>query len=660
MTAAPLFIAEPTFGKQANVELSQDPSNWEVEVTRYIHEKLPFVAEHPIKVAFEKVDDKLGFGTGSLVIGNEGQVKVSAPILVREFELLPVDVFIQKNAKGGEATYLPLNEDRLEAALFDTHMFAGAVPPQESSGGYANNYPPHSGKYVYASGKPNLLEEIKHTISETDKQYFLGKLAQDERLRATYQSRGLLDTIRKIASYGRAPVEPGVRPVHKVLTPNVIQIEKIGYDQFRLRAVSDAMYAPIEKEMDGDEVIEKFGRDAHSHIVDNNEYITMQGRRPVSPVTLEGMTSELKKLTTYGRVEVRTCMNDRLVGWLFPKVVNLDGTPMGSDKLFTDCQEIYSLQEDIAGREITDSLSLPEDPPHCELKMGATGVFYYKEDGRAFCTVPLTITSPVCDMGDYIYVEVSTDLGETYCLEISNAIEALTPSRRKKHTVLVPATMRFCEVGRQCQRLQDDPGSVVKVAQEALSDGKGILKVQSDNDGQTFQFSGTQSDYLDGGASDVPRSRAKFHLMSLGMSGSDAEATICRASTNGRVTLTNLKPLLTQHEKEAHVRENVMTPLLRALPSLKTDLIKEAAFLGDAETIDSVLSLNFINMENIKTFVDFVPNLKEASSKTAQLLIASRLGMGSVPEEAAKKAMDNLERVIQNLENLESAAQLQG
>lgn len=659
MTAAPLFIAEPTFSKQANVELSQDPSNWELEVTRYIHEKLPFVAEHPIKVAFDKVDDKLGFGTGSLTIGSEGQTKVSAPVLVREFELLPVDVFIQKNAKGGDPVYTPLNEDRLEEALFDTHMFAGAVPPQESSGGYANNYPPHSGKYVYASGKADIFEKIKHTISETDKSYFLGKLAQDDRLRATYQSRGLLDTIRKIASYGRPERPTHLRPVHKALTPNVIQIEKIGYDKFRLRAVSDAMYAPIEKEMDGDEVLEKFGRDAHSHILDNNEYITVQGRRPVKPVMLEGMSSELKKLTSYGRVEVRTCMNDRLVGWVFPKVVNLDGTPLGSDKLFTDCQEIYSLQEDIAGREITDSLTMPEDPPCCELKMGLTGVFFYKEDGRAFCTVPVTITSPVCDMGDYIYVEVSTDLGETYCLEISNAIEALTPSRRKKHTVLVPATMRFCKIGRQSQRLQDDPGSVVKVAQETLSD-KGVLKVQTDNGGQTFSFAGTQSDYLDGGASNVPESRAKFHLMALGMSASDAEATLCRARKGGRVTLTNLKPLLTQHEKEAAVREQVISPLLRALPSLKTDLIKEAAFLGDHQTIDSVLSLNFINMENVKTFIDFVPHLKEASSKTAQLLIASRLGLGSVPEEAAKKAMDNLERVIQNLENLESAAQLQG
>lgn len=658
MTAAPLFIAEPTFSKQANFELSQDPSGWEVEVARYIHERLPFIAEHPIKIAFDKVDDKLGFATGRLTIGSLGQTKVSAPLLVREFELLPIDVFIKEGAEGQDAEYVPLNPDRLEEALFDTQMFSGAVPPQESSGGYANNYPPHSGKYVYASGKADIFEAIKHTVSETDKKYFLDKLADDNELRAVYQARDLLGTIRKIAACGRPAPEAGVRPVHSALTPNVLQIEKIGYDRFRVRAVSDKLYLPIEKEMDGDEVIEKFGSDVHTHVLDNNEYETVQGRRPVKPVILEGLSTELKKLTKYGRCEVRTMLGDRLAGWVFPKVVNLDGMALGSDKLFTDAQEIYSLQEDIAGREIVESLTLPEDPPHCELKMGVTGVFYHSDgEGRAFCTIPLTITSPVCDMGDLIHMEVCTDLGECYTIQITQAVEALTVSRRKRHTVHVPAKMRFCKVGRACQRLQDDPQSVVKYAQENLKD-RSVIEVSSDG-GQVFNFAGTDVENLEGGASNVPHSRAKFHLMSLGMGASDASATLDRAAKNGRVTVGNMRPLLLEHEKEAQVRSEVMVPLLRALPALKVDLIKEAAFLEDADTIDSVLSLNFINMENLKTFIDFVPQLKEASSKTAQLLVASRLGLGSVPEEAAKKAMDNLERVIINLENLGSATQSQ-
>ena len=570
MTAVPLFIAEPTFTKRAGIDLSPDPSQWEVEVTRHVHEKLPFVATHPIKVAFEKVDDKLGFGTGSLTIGSEGQNKVSAPLLVREFELLPVDVFIKAGSAGMEPTYIPLNEDRLEEALFDTHMFAGGVPPQESSGGYANNYPPHSGKYVYASaqekqaadpavpaigqkpqtasgsnswlrprkgtefkgappgtgtsaaigplgatpqkpismaaamkmekaGTGSLLDAIGHTVSETDKKHFLDKLASDDSLRAVYQDRGLLGTVRKIAAMGRPESAPGVRPVHKALTPNVIQITKLGYDRFLVRAVSDRLYMPIEHEMNGDEVIAKFGSDVHTHILDNNEYSTVQGRTPAAPVALEGLTSELKQLDTYCRCEVRTLMSDRVAGWLFPKVVNLDGSALGKDKLFTDTQEIYAMQEDIAGREILESFSLPEDPPSHEIEMGVTGIFHFKDDkGRAFCTVPVTITSPVCDMGDYLYMQACTELGETYTLEISSAVETLTASRRKKYTVMVPAKMRFSKTGRSMQKLQDNPDLVVKFAQETLKD-KGVLEVRSDNDGQNFSFAGTGSDYLEGG-----------------------------------------------------------------------------------------------------------------------------------------------------------------
>jgi hypothetical protein len=650
MTDEPLFMEGPTFSKLSSIELSDDPASWETDIILHVHEKLPFVASFPLGLQFDKVADKTGYGYGYLTIGDESQVKVSAPLIVKEWQLEPIDVFIK------EGEFYPLNEKRLQEALFDNRMFSGSELPEDGTGGYANNYPPHSGKYVYASaGQGSILEAINGTVMQEDKQYFLDKLADDQ-IRVGYQMNDHEEVVRKIAALEAA--KTASQPLHKVLRPDVVQITKVAdkRDTYLMQAVSDQLYAPVTKEMSGDEVIEKFGSESLTHILENGEYSTVRGERPAKPVVMEAIVSEMKILNGYGRCEVRTALNDRVSGWLFPKVVNFDGVSLGADKLFTDGCSMYGLQQDFAGVDLPEDPSCGRAPPCHKMEIGATGVFYYDDGGgRAFCTVPFTIISAPVDLGDLIRMEVRTALGEGLIFEITNGTEAIMTSRRDRMVRFIPAKMKFCKIGK-CMRFQDDPEAVVKFAHSKLA-ATGCLQVSSLNDGQTFSLAGTYEETLEGGGSNVPRTRAKFHLMALGMSPEDAELALCRAAENGRATITNMQPLMTVVEKEAQVRSEVIEPLLAVLPSLKTDLIKEAAFLGDADTVDSVLSLNFINLENIKTFVDYVPKLKEAASKTAELLTASRLGFGTVPGEAAKKAMVNLERVISNLESLGAAAQ---
>lgn len=612
---------------------------------------LPYVADFQLGIDMDKVDDKTGYGMGYLT-ARAGEASVRIPIVIQNFELNPMDVFIKDDE------FHPLTEVRLREALFDPRMFSDQVPTDDNAGGYPGNYPPHSGKYVYASDTRSMLERIATTVSETDKKHFLGKLAGDSELLASYQSHGLTDVIRKVASMGRPKAESGTRLVHAALEPNVIMVEKIGYDQFKVSAVSDRLYSPIEKLMGGDELIAKFGSDIHTSVLENGEFSIVRGRRPAKPVILEGLTSDFKKLDEYGRCEVRTALNDRVLGWLFPKVVDLDGVALDGEKLFTDGESTWCLQPDIVGRQVLESNTLSEEPPSAELKPGVSGVFYYlDQSGRAFCTLPVTLSSAVIDAGDMMRMDVVTSLGECYTLEVSNGVESIMKSRRDKYTRYIPAKMRFCAVGR-CQQLLNDPSTIAKFAEAKLA-ARSYVQVSTNENGDLYSFAGTDCDALSGGASNVPRSRAKFHLMSLGMADRDAVDVLDRASSNGRCTVSNMQPLLTEHEKSSEVRTEVIQPLLDALPRLKTDLIKEASFIPDAKTVDSVLSLNFINLENLNTFMESIPTLKQAGSKLAELLTASRIGLGVVQEEPTKKAMDNLERVVEDLESVRSSMRLQ-
>ena len=89
--------------------------------------------------------------------------------------------------------------------------------------------------------------------------------------------------------------------------------------------------------------------------------------------------------------------------------------------------------------------------------------------------------------------------------------------------------------------------------------------------------------------------------------------------------------------------------------TLKKDLIKEASIISDPEAVDVVLGLNFINEDNVNTYIENIDGLKKLSSDMAELLIASRMGLSDIDENAVSKILDSTDMVIQGLENLKLA-----
>ena len=83
------------------------------------------------------------------------------------------------------------------------------------------------------------------------------------------------------------------------------------------------------------------------------------------------------------------------------------------------------------------------------------------------------------------------------------------------------------------------------------------------------------------------------------------------------------------------------------------DLTKEASLLTGPDTVDSVLSLNFITPENIQGYVDSLPELEQAASKLAELLVGIRLGLSDIPEPAVASSMRGIERAITGLKKLQ-------
>lgn len=87
------------------------------------------------------------------------------------------------------------------------------------------------------------------------------------------------------------------------------------------------------------------------------------------------------------------------------------------------------------------------------------------------------------------------------------------------------------------------------------------------------------------------------------------------------------------------------------------ELIKAAAESQHPETLDALLSLEFITPQNLKYFIDSIPDFDEAATRLAALLVAVRLGMPNVPEQPVKDALEGLSKTINKLQVLKSAVE---
>jgi hypothetical protein len=160
---------------------------------------------------------------------------------------------------------------------------------------------------------------------------------------------------------------------------------------------------------------------------------------------------------------------------------------------------------------------------------------------------------------------------------------------------------------------------------------------------------------------DLDAVSAEFMLGLLGVPGSMAKQKVAEArKLNGRdsVKLAGLKTITTLGERYSQSVKTA-SAFLERLPNLRKDLVKEAAAIKDEATIDKVLALNFINPENVSTFVEYLPELEQAGERMAEMLIHSYLGQQDMPEGAIEKAMTGMEDVIAGLKAIRGVEESQ-
>ncbi len=501
-------------------------------------------------------------------------------------------------------------------------------------------------KPVAAPAKPktaSLLRTIAPTLREKDVEAFVEKVASDPFLIAGFKKSGstqlLVDVFEKTK---RASASDRLYALAEAIEPSAVTFQKLPGGSFLVKSAN--VNAFIEKTAAGEQLPHE---EAAAAMGEENAQQMQPGQtasavaEPVEDVETAAPT-KAKVIEEFGQYKVQDVMGNSLLGHVFPTTMSWDGDfteqPIA---LFTN-GSAYSLQEAIAGELVGKGVTLPSDSPRGE------GVFYTVKDGEAICTAPVTVASSMAGPDGLAKLTGSDAFGNQ--IQVSFSPGLTTPQRISDTEYALPDTWKFMRLNGQTQ-LIPDPSQMNK--QAAVVDSMRSA---------TLFYNGSFN--LKGGCGlekiserlryDLDPMSAEFMLGVLGVNATVIKTKLSEARRKGSVKLANLKTirLLSERYQEA---EKTAAELMQEMPDLAKDLIKEAAAMEDGDTVDNLLALNFINPENLSTFINYMPQLEDTSEKLAEMLLYSYMGEKSLPEGAVDRAMRNLEEVMIGLKAIAHA-----
>lgn len=682
-----LFSLDPSFRRVQYKKLSDNVREWQEEIGALVAEKLPLDLGLSPSVVFQKVDEDRGYAVGTAVVSDPNSDKrVGIPLVIKAWHLAPLDLFFVDGKLN------VLNEEEIAKVFYQNSLGAGVAtkkpPPTMADDVFADSRnPPLGGKYSYSSPLGSMLERISGTLGANDI-LALKKTAADPQILAAFHRRGNLGILKKYAE--QTPAEQDKE--NKENASSLFTIKKDGPNSYRLYSAPDGVYDPVMVctnrsglkdwldmrraelwtfsndpmtccDQYGHYTLEApkspYGAEITSGPEGNGvdgTYGARLGPRK-NPWVFDPLQDDrtVTTISNFGRYGVRDKDGVLAKGWVIPNVVNFDGVPV-STKLFLS-KSLGAIQGRISGIPLRDDdadVGLEPD----KAQPGKIGALVYRDGERVFATVPFQVTS-VTVYKKLRSLGVVTYKGEKANLIMSPNVQGIVklddkskedmgPLCGKGKNYVVSATMFFVRMPRLCEvsmspdefgrpyvkHLDHNPIKVAHANGFYVFRGGPISKIASVGKKADLDYNSLE------------RHEAEFLLRSWGLDAEKTAGLLDEVKSKIQLEVHNANIPSTELKKVARVElpEELKPPI--------ADLVKIAANLDDQETVDSVLSLGFINPLNIEKFSSSEELLREVRHAIAKLLLASRMGMNDIPEEATRSAVSNLGRIIDGLKKL--------
>lgn len=676
----PLFYRPGSIYKEAmrRVKLSDKPSEWSTEVLDHLYSEFPKLSDRDVQLSFRSTDEKTGTALGKIVIDK----KISIPVFIQRRLMDPLDTFVFKGRP------YRITDKRLDEVLFKSALFSGVIRPDEERAlsqdepiyqqTQVNDF--REGRRIYSMDldleaitsralmekqaktpvHDSLVTRLLPTISRADIDKVARALNGDPQLAANFSANGGMEVLAKVLMITPADAKNATKLAMQQLPASVVQIRPVNQDTYEVKVASDFGYEPIDITLAPSQVSGfldnlKLGSEKSeilSGLSSGNTFLHTTRDRHVEPVMISDFkkTAEIKDFGTY---VVRDAGGQEYAGWVYPQVIDFDKKATNRMLFVASEGNAALIQEKIAGMPFESQAARPSDEP----KQGDIGCFLFDTDSAGLATVPVKIAGIVHHNpegeGDYTEIHAVTMLGAPVVLQLSKHAWDIVPLKEKvegdKSHYLLPERAKWAKLSGNA-KLISDPAALTKMALE--SETQNFLQVRGMKG--TYTLRGAPAEKIGAANTEMTTDEAMFKLACLGLSVEGANGILDAADGGKEVVFTGALMLTPLPEKMATISKRAMAAVMQ-VPFLKKDTLKQASEINDPEIIDRVLSLNFLNPENIEILVDNIKELEKASCKLSEILIASRYGAKvDIPEEPVVGARKNIDEVIDGLSQLQS------
>ncbi len=495
----------------------------------------------------------------------------------------------------------------------------------------------------------SVMEAILPTVGQADLNSFWGTLQGDETLRNAFTKNAHASArpLKLLAEVEPMTTEKLASALPTYLKPTVTQIRNTG-GAYLVKTANSNMWHPMSLTLTRGEAVDRFGPDTVLE-VDKCGSVTL---------AVDAATRGLEKraeapaeaIAESGIYKVQDSEGKELIGFVIPNLYDSDGgkVPLA---LFTNGSQA-TIQAEIFGEEAGEGVNLPTGPIQ-----GMGFFFNVDDDGRVEATLPMAIKGSHQNPG-----EPSNFVGELFDgrpveVSVQPNIQMVTPMEEGK--LLIPAHWKWSSMEQSAEVSlaggdpapgdEESDGNSESAAETPAPEEK-VSHVFVRSSANTFSISGPAVEKVaEDQRSFVDFEDALFLLAGCGTDMGYGATKLAHAMTNQspeRVVTGRSIVTVEEQSKIAHAKA---VARWESYPNLKQNLVKEAAAIPDPTAVDTVLSLGFINPENLTTFVSYLPTIDDAQLKMCELLLSSRLGMKSIPTSALERAIRSTEETIEGL-----------
>lgn len=480
-----------------------------------------------------------------------------------------------------------------------------------------------------------MIGSILHTINESDFNRFISEVSDPEvKLAFFHNKAGTGPVIETLKEY--VPPTPGDREKRAFaqLKPTVAHVKHTS-EGYVVKTASHLAWEPVSRVLDRGQLVEMLGAPAVLTL-DKVGSATLTDDAPIKADESEEAQPDIVK--EYGIYKVQDDKGRDLIGVVYPNLIDVDGhlMPMA---LFTNGSQA-AVQGEVAGVRVGDGVAAMYGRPR------GHGFFCRTlPDGRVEAMVPLTVHASLGGQArEGASLMAETMDGRQVEVMLQPGLAQVTMSDESH--VLVPSDYQWCSLEEA-----DDVSLVSQVDGFSKAAGyhNNVVYIRGDHSG-VFSVSGSAVEKL---AEDqrefIDIENTLFLLAGLGVEPSYASTKMGQAvyhSTPVRVKIAREIQTKEHRKQESFPKTAAAVELIRGL---RRNLTKEAAVLPDPMSVDAVLSLGFINPENLVSFIGYLPVLNTAQEHLCELLIAARMGVRELPIYALERTVRNLEEVIEGL-----------